>query len=66
MIELRCSACANPYHESTGHRHSDRTRLCGPCAREFAKWVKSHTRKHGKIDFYEHAAKSVRPAGDQR
>lgn len=56
----RCSACGGPYHEATGHRHSVRTVLCGPCARDFKDWVKRHTaRRWGKVKFYDHAAAGV-------
>lgn len=52
----RCSACGGVYHEATGHRHSDRTRLCGPCARDWLAWLKRHTaRRWGKLRFYDYA-----------
>jgi hypothetical protein len=58
----KCSACDNPYHPATGHVLGDRTQLCGPCARHFVAFVKSHTkRKWGGVAFYEHAATSVKP-----
>lgn len=51
---MKCSACNNPYHSSTGHILSPRTKLCGPCAREFQKWWKGMTRrKWGKVLFYD-------------
>lgn len=58
---MRCSACQQPYHPSTGHRHSDRTVLCGTCARDFLRWLKAHTaRRWGGVRFYDHAATSVK------
>lgn len=55
-MEERCSACKGVYHEATGHRFSARARLCGPCAREFVKFLRQHTkRRWGGINFYEHA-----------
>lgn len=60
----KCSACGGPYHEATGHRHSDKTRLCGACAKDYKDWVKGHTkRKWGKVAFYDHAAASIK--GDE-
>lgn len=56
-----CSSCENPYHPATGWRLSPRTRLCGPCARHFAEWVKGMVRRRwGGVRFYDHAATSVR------
>ena len=53
---ILCSACGTPYHPSTGHIHSDKTLLCGPCARDFSKWVSGQTRRRwGKVRFYDHA-----------
>jgi hypothetical protein len=52
---MRCSACATPYHEASGHRHSERTQLCGACAREWLRWLKGNlSRRWGGLRFYEH------------
>ena len=50
-----CSACGGPYHESTGHIHTDKTVLCGPCTREMKTWMKGMmSRKSGGVRFYDH------------
>jgi hypothetical protein len=57
---MRCSACGTPYHEASGHRHSERTRLCGACARQWLRWLKGNlSRRWGGLRFYEHAATSA-------
>lgn len=59
---MKCSACGAPYHEATGHRHSERTQLCGACARAWQRWLKAHLQcRWGGIRFYDHAATSIRP-----
>lgn len=50
----RCSACQNLYNEATGHRHSDRTVLCGSCARDWLAWRKRHEQgRWGGLRFYD-------------
>jgi hydrogenase maturation factor HypF (carbamoyltransferase family) len=50
----RCSACGNLYNEASGHRHSEKTVLCGVCARDFKDWWKGMTnRRWGKVKFYD-------------
>lgn len=57
----KCSACGGPYHEATGHVHSDKTRLCGTCAKDYKNWVKGHTNgRWGGVKFYDHAATSIK------
>lgn len=61
---MKCSCCGGPFHPATGDydRRFDMAR-CGRCYREFLAWFKGHTRrKWGKLNFYEHAATSIRPA----
>lgn len=59
---MRCATCANIYHHSTGHMFSESTVLCGVCARNWARWLKSRIARRGprSPDFYEAAATSVR------
>jgi len=58
----RCSACGNLYHEASGHRHSDKTILCGVCARDWKDWTKRHLNgRWGGLKFYEHAMTSIVP-----
>lgn len=64
---MSCSACHGPFHPATGHAHSERTQLCGPCAREFMDWVrvrtrprKGHVGRSGPGDFYAAAATSIK------
>ena len=64
LAQNRCNACKGVFHEATGHRHSDNTVLCGPCAKHFFKWVKGHTnRSWSGVKFYEHA---VRPSPNSK
>lgn len=61
-MSRRCDSCGSPYHEATGHIFSEKTVVCGPCARHFVQFIKSHTRrKWGGLNFYEHAASSIKP-----
>jgi hypothetical protein len=58
LAQDRCSACKGVWHPATGHRHSDKTVVCGPCARHFFGWVKTHTnRRWGSSRFYDHATR---------
>jgi len=45
----KCDACGQPYHESTGHRHTATCVLCGSCALDFSKWVVSHTKRGNSL-----------------
>lgn len=69
---MLCSACNAPYHEASGHvlqrpattGSSDLVVLCGPCAKNWAKWYKSHVGKRwSKGDFY--GAANLKPAEGQ-
>lgn len=56
LPSMTCSACRGPYHPATGHRHSDKTVLCGPCARDWLKFFRGHVnRRWGKMKFYDYA-----------
>jgi hypothetical protein len=61
----KCSICGGPFHEATGWVLAENTRLCGPCACEFAKWYKdrigrmSAPRKGEKTSFAEAASQSI-------
>lgn len=61
---MQCSACLGPFHPATGHEFSERTRLCGPCARDMMEWVRLRTSPRGKkskqLDFYLAAGTSIR------
>jgi hypothetical protein len=65
-----CSVCGGPYHPATGGLHwvewSQRdVPWCGPCERDFVKWVARHSRSrmrrqkvNGKtvvLRFYDYA-----------
>jgi hypothetical protein len=61
---MTCASCKGVAHPATGHTWSERTLVCGPCARRFWKWAIQHTnaqtrRKKGKPspDFYGAALK---------
>jgi hypothetical protein len=57
---MRCSACGAPYHPATGHIFSERTRLCGACARAWVAWLRQQlARRWGGLRFYEYAATSI-------
>lgn len=63
----KCASCGGVYHESTGHRHSEKSVICGPCAIDFKAWYKGMmARKFGtgkrgtkneKVSFYDAAGK---------
>jgi len=36
----KCSSCQGPWSEPTGHCHTILVRLCGPCARDWVRWLK--------------------------
>lgn len=60
---IPCNACGQPYHEASGHHHSDKVVLCGSCARDFCDWVRRQlSRRWGKMKFYDYAV----PAGVKR
>lgn len=51
-----CSVCQGPFHPATGHEFSESLRWCGPCTRDFIKFLKTQQgRRWGKLPFYEHA-----------
>lgn len=52
-----CPACKGVCHPATGHQHSPSMLICGPCAREFFKWVERHTRPRKGTSFYDAAVK---------
>ena len=37
---MRCSACKGPAHPATGHAFTATMMLCGPCTRNFIRWIK--------------------------
>lgn len=63
----KCSTCGTPYHESTGHCWTHRMVLCGPCARDWVKWMKGRMgamqavmrKNKGKESFHDCALKSI-------
>ena len=56
-----CCICKGPAHPATGAQYSATAIACGPCTRDFWRWVKTHTsRKWGKVYFYECATKGKR------
>jgi hypothetical protein len=69
-VRQQCGACKGVAHPATGCAWSDRTLVCGPCARSFWKWMIGHTNqrrrfKKGKPspDFYGAALSS--PSDEQ-
>jgi hypothetical protein len=59
---MRCSACGATYHETSGHRLSARTQLCGGCAQSWQSWLRCHLeRRWNGLNLYEYAATSIRP-----
>lgn len=61
---VRCIRCKGPFHPSTGdYDHVHGVATCGACVRSFYEWLRGHVRRRwGKLDFYEHAATSIRAA----
>ena len=52
----KCSCCGGPFHPATGHEFGGKGRFCGPCTRDFFKWVRGISgRRWGKVNFYKHA-----------
>jgi hypothetical protein len=61
---MRCFFCGGVYHPSTGHRWNERVVACGPCAKDFVRWLRGMlNRKWGKQNFYEAAIKFA-PEGE--
>lgn len=57
-----CTACKGPFHPATGHQPSPNQRWCGPCSKDFVKFLKQHSsRRWGGERFYDHATV---PVGD--
>jgi capsular polysaccharide biosynthesis protein len=51
-----CNSCGGPYHEATGHVASPNQVWCGPCTRDFVRWLKGHlNRRWSKQRFYDSA-----------
>ena len=65
VASIRCANCRGPYHEATGWVLGENTVLCGPCAKEFAKWYKDRMGRMGArlrgmtTSFAEEAVKSI-------
>jgi hypothetical protein len=58
--KITCAACGSPYHEATGHIHSENTVLCGACAKDFSKWLRGMmSRRWGGVRFYDHIETSA-------
>ena len=58
-ISLKCDCCGGPFHPATGGYRSPTFKACGPCEKNFAKWVSAQTkRKWGGQRFYDHALTS--------
>lgn len=50
-----CTKCKGPFSEPTGWILSERTKLCGRCAKNFADWtIRQLKRKWGRERFYDH------------
>lgn len=65
---MKCSACNNPYDESTGHVWTANVKLCGPCARDWVTWYKKNDARTNKlvpgarrVPFYKYAKTSIIP-----
>ena len=48
----RCASCTGVAHPATGHYHSPKVLICGPCARRWFAWLAAHTRPRKGTDFY--------------
>ncbi len=46
---MRCASCKGVAHPATGHQHSARVLICGPCARSWAAWLAKHTRRKMRV-----------------
>jgi predicted DNA-binding protein YlxM (UPF0122 family) len=53
----RCSRCAGVWHPTTGAIYGKRTKVCGPCEREFWQWAQKHTAQGKRI-----GSRKVKPA----
>lgn len=41
--------------------------ICGPCTKHMVEFLRSHTRrKWGGLNFYEHAATSIKPKEEEK
>lgn len=53
-----CPMCDGVSHPATGCVYTPTFIVCGPCTREFAKWIQQFTknkgRGKGRIPFYDH------------
>ena len=55
---MKCFTCGGAAHPASGSQYSESVVICGPCTREFWKWVRRHTsQKWGGSWFYELAVK---------
>lgn len=62
MSELKCTMCGAPWHEATGHWHSEKRHWCGACTKGMIALIKEFApRRWGKLRFYDHATV---PTGD--
>ncbi len=65
---MKCTFCGGVWHEATGHWYSKTARACGPCTRDFFKWLKAHVNRWAnpkRPNFYEAAFKYA-PSDRQR
>jgi hypothetical protein len=62
--DTRCFSCQGVWHPACGDWDPFYgVARCGRCIRIFLAWFKGHTkRKWGGMDFYAHAATSIRAA----
>ncbi len=46
---MRCASCKGAAHPATGHQHSAKILICGPCARRWNAWLQSQTKRRFRI-----------------
>jgi hypothetical protein len=70
FITHRCPTCGGVSHPASGCVYSPTFIVCGPCTREFARWVEQMTngkgRRGGRPSFYAHVnvvAPAIRVGG---
>lgn len=58
FVTHRCPTCGGVSHPVSGCVYSPTFIVCGPCVRDFAKWVQDFTnakgRRKGRPSFYDH------------
>lgn len=57
FVTIRCRTCGGVAHPSSGCAYSETFVVCGPCVREFWKWMLAFQKGKGVrrgVRFYDH------------